>query len=68
MTINTVNSVNFDKMLHDYKSGEGSMLEQINAEDSSDDDDSMLSNLGKEAPLEQQNKAKARLMHSMYER
>ena len=51
MTINTANSVNFDKMLYDYKSGEGSMLEQINAEDSSDD--SMLSNRGKEAPLEQ---------------
>ena len=29
------------------------MLEQINAEDSSDD--SMLSNRGKEAPLEKQN-------------
>ena len=47
-----MNSVNFDRMLFDYNSGKNSMLEQINAEDSSDD--SIASKRGKEAPLAQQ--------------
>ena len=46
-----MNSVNLDRMLFDYNSGKNSMLEQINAEDSSDD--SIASKRGKEEPLTQ---------------
>ena len=45
-----MNSVNFDKMLC-ARSGENSMLEQINAEDSSDD--SIASRRDKEPPVKQ---------------